>query len=135
MSLALLQDNARVPRYAGAMTKPRPKPSESMVNNLKRLMRAKGLNQTELATLSGVSQTHIGGILRGESSCTVEMVDALAKPFGLSGWQMIMPRLPDDLVHSLALQHLMDAYIDAEPQARTFIDAAKDMALMTTKKK
>lgn len=85
------------------------------------------MTQTELAKQSGVSQTHIGGILRKESSCTIEMADALAAPFGLTGWQLIMPNLPDDLVGSQALQRFFDTYIGTDDAGREFMDAAVKM--------
>lgn len=129
MSLELVKDTARTPRYAGAMAKPRPKTTDSISTNLKRLMTARKWSQSELARLSGVSQTHIGGILRGESDCTVDMANQLAHPFGTTGWVLIMPNLPDELINSTSVQTLMDFYLGADADGREFLDAAMKMAV------
>lgn len=133
MPLAILQNNASALFYAGRMEKLRPNTQESLRKNLKRLMEVQKISQAELARRSGISQTHIGGILRGESSATVEIADALARPLGTNGWIIIKPDLPDELLISSALRDLVDGYCNADTAGREFIDAALKMTIAKKK--
>lgn len=51
-------------------------------------------SQPKLKRRSGISQATIGRILRAEIDAKVDTVDALARAFGLSGWQLLHPK-PD----------------------------------------
>jgi transcriptional regulator with XRE-family HTH domain len=64
-------------------------------DNLKKLMQTdRELNsQPKVAAESKVGQTSIGRILRGEQSPTLDVVDKLARAFGLEAWQMLVPDL------------------------------------------
>ncbi len=129
MSLVAIKDTARAPAYAGFVLKQRPKVGKSVAVNLKRLMAHRRWSQVKLAHESGVSQTHISALLRGDSSCTVDTANALAEPFGLSGWHLQIPELPDDLVISPAIERLVQAYLHASSDGRNFLDAAADREL------
>ncbi len=74
--------------------KTRPKASKTLVANLRALMRATGMKRTLLVKKSGVSERMIGYILAEERTPTLDIAEALAKAFGLRGWQMIVPGLP-----------------------------------------
>lgn len=105
------------------MAKPRPKTRNILANKLRALMRAADdMTQRELATASGVSQTQIGNIIRGENSPSVEIAEALAKPFGLTGWQLICPHIPDNYKHGAALNKLIVAYVLANDEVRHYLD-------------
>jgi transcriptional regulator with XRE-family HTH domain len=129
MQLVAIKDTAKARPYPLVMTKARPSTKEILALNLKRLMGMRKWTQVKMAQESGVSQTHISAILRGDSSCTVETADALAKPFNLTGWHLLIARLPDNLVSSPSLNRLVEAYIDATEDGREFLDAAVDREL------
>jgi transcriptional regulator with XRE-family HTH domain len=106
------------------MAAKRPRTHDSVASNLRRLLALRDWSQVKLSHESGISQTHISAILRGESSATVEVAAALAKPFGLNGWHLLIPNLPDELLTSPSLSNLLNAYIDANQAGRDFLDAA-----------
>jgi transcriptional regulator with XRE-family HTH domain len=91
--------------------------------NLSRLLERAGLNQTQLAEKSGVSQRHISALVRGESDCTLQVAEQLAKPFGLRGWQLMLPNLPIELVNSPRVLRLVETYLDASEEGRALLDA------------
>lgn len=129
MMLATIKDTARAQAYCSVMASRRPKTQDSVAGNLRRLMTMVHWSQVRLAKESGVSQTHISAILRGDSSCTVETAESLAKAFGLKGWHLLIPNLPDELISSPSLSRLMDAYIHSDAAGRDFLDAAASREL------
>jgi transcriptional regulator with XRE-family HTH domain len=120
------KDTARRTEYAFGMAikRHRPPTQSSVAKNLRALMDSSGWNQSELARRSGVSQRHISDILSNRSNCTVPLANALATPFGLNGWHLLLPDLPTDLVASPAIARLVSAYINADADGREFMDAA-----------
>jgi transcriptional regulator with XRE-family HTH domain len=99
----------------------RPATRETLARNLQMLMEVRGWTQTSLAQKSGVSQRQISNILNAKTGCSVEHADALAKAFGLHGWHLIMPSLPEDLVNG-ALSRLLDNYLASSTEGRAAID-------------
>lgn len=105
------------------MAIPRPKTRNALASKLKKLMEVEGMTQRDLAAVSGVSQTQIGNILRGTTSCSTETADALAKPFGMSGWQLTAAHIPANFRHSGSLNKLIAAYTNASDDLRKYIDS------------
>lgn len=85
-------------------------------------MDRKQWSQRDLAGKSGVSQRQISNILQMTTTCSVETADALALPFGLEGWHLLLPRLPLDLVHSPSIGRLVKAYTEASDIVRAYFD-------------
>lgn len=103
-------------------TRSRPNTAETLVSNLRALMRATGMKKPELAKKSGVSERMIGYILAGERTPTVDVADALGKAFNLSGWQMIVPGLPTELTKNGQLEKLVKNYSQLSQEGRSFVD-------------
>src|SRR5579859_4696777 len=122
------KDTAKRSRYAFGMAtrRQRPPTASSVSKNLKALMDGADMNQSELARQSGVSQRHISDILSGNSACTYPIADQLAAPFGLTGWHLLIPDLPHELVASPSIAKLVAAYIKADAAGREFLDAAAE---------
>lgn len=122
------KDTAKGSDYAFGMAtrRQRPPTASSVAKNLRALMDAADVNQSELARRSGVSQRHISDIINGNSACTHPIADKLAAPFGLIGWHLLLPDLPKDLVASPAISKLVSAYINADAAGRQFLDAAAE---------
>jgi transcriptional regulator with XRE-family HTH domain len=76
------------------------------------------MTSRELEERSGVSHRQIRNILNGASAPTTETVDALAKAFGLQGWHLLLPNLPDDLANGHALAQLVDGFINSDVDGR-----------------
>ena len=60
-------------------------------------------SQLRLAKVSGVGQTTVGRIRRGDVSATIDNIYRLGKAFGVSAFQMLDPRLPQQLGASAQL--------------------------------
>lgn len=108
------------------MAKPRPKTRSTVANKLKSLMTAAEMTQRTLASASGVSQRQISNIVRGENSPSIEIAEALAKPFGLHGWQLLSPHIPANYKHAGTLNNLILAYTQASDDVRRCIDTIVD---------
>lgn len=106
--------------------KQRPRTRGSIARNLRLLIDHAHWTQRDLETRSGVSQRQISNILTQTTSCSTETADALAKPFGLEGWHLLIPNLPLDLVHSPSIAKLVAAYIRAGQDTRDFIDSVAE---------
>jgi len=104
------------------MAKPRPRTRSTIARNLRALMAFHGLKQRAMEVKTGVSQRQIGNILNGSTSCSVETADALAQPFGLTGWQLMVHNLPPELIESPNLGRLVQAYLDANDEGRELLD-------------
>jgi transcriptional regulator with XRE-family HTH domain len=68
---------------------------DTVIANLNTLMaeRSDCSSQNALAKKSGVSQSHVGRILRGESTPTLEMIEALAKALRVTAPQLLTANL------------------------------------------
>lgn len=97
---------------------------ETFVKNLRYLISAKSMTQTELAKLSGVAQKTISNILSVEKGQipSVETADKLAQAFGLSGWHLLMPNLTTELIASSAIEDLFRNYVRATDDGRKVIE-------------
>lgn len=102
--------------------KNRPKTVDTLVKNLRELMKATGMTAKELAAKSGVSERMIGYIFAGERTPTVEVADSLAGPFGLTGWQLLIPGLHVDIAKTGKLGQLVHNYSSASDEGRQYID-------------
>lgn len=54
-----------------------------IADNVRRLRKAKGLSQEELAEVCGYHRTYVGGIERGERNITIATLEALAGALGV----------------------------------------------------
>lgn len=96
-----------------------------MSENLRALMES-GLgpdSQLQLAKRAGVSQSTVGRALSGHTRATVETVGRIAKVYGLSPWQLLVPDLDP---------RAPPALVAADPAEREALDrlrlAAQELA-------
>jgi transcriptional regulator with XRE-family HTH domain len=95
--------------------------SEAVARNLRRLMEAHRLTQVDVAKKAGVSQRHISNVLNLVNEPGIDRVDKIAKVFGLKGWQLQMPDIPDDMLLSSVVHKVFDALTQATPEGREMI--------------
>lgn len=95
---------------------------DTLIANLRALMKAGGMKLPGLAIKSGVSLRMINYILSKERKPTVEIAEALARAFNLKGWQLIIPDLPVDLARSGKLNTLVKNYTHSSEAGREYID-------------
>lgn len=63
----------------------------------------------------------IAYILKGERIATIEVADMLAHPFGLTGWQLLVPTLPADMSKNGHLAKLVADYSASSAEGREYI--------------
>jgi len=76
------------------MAKKRPRGGglqRTIAENVRRLRKAKGLSQEELADVSGYHRTYVGGIERGEENITIAVLEALGGALGVDPHQLLLP--------------------------------------------
>lgn len=97
----------------------------TLATNLAHLMDKKDWSQKKLAEVSGVAQKTISNMLNagkpGIGASTLDKVEAVAKAFGLEGWHLLMPNLPDDIVDCKSLSQLVSDFLEAPPEGQTTI--------------
>jgi len=94
---------------------------DSLINNLRHLMRKEKLSEQALAKRAHVAQKTINKILNGQSAPTLDTVDKLAFAFSITSWQLIMPNLPEELISSGSLEKLYKSYIQATEKGREYL--------------
>lgn len=97
-------------------------PVEILSSNLHALMRLKDWTQTELAVRSGVSQRMISHILSKSAACSIATLDAIALPFGLKGWHLLIPELSNLGQDPTKVAELMQRLGEASPTTHELID-------------
>jgi len=67
-------------------------PRKVLAQNLNALLNSRigPSNQSELKRKSGVAQSTIGRVIRGEVSATVDTLGQIAKCYGLEPWQLLV---------------------------------------------
>jgi plasmid maintenance system antidote protein VapI len=84
----------------------KPPSRQILATNLQRLMERSVDKQNNLALArhAKVGHTHIGRLLRMESSATTDMIDALAEAFGVQPWELLTD---SESTRRAALQKMM----------------------------
>lgn len=121
LSSTMVHQGSETMSYGRGDMKDRPKTRDTLANNLRALMRATKTTKDDLAKRSGISERMIAYILAKERVATIDVTEALGKPFGLTGWQMMIPNLPVELARSGRLTTLVENYI-ASDTGREYID-------------
>lgn len=107
--------------------------SDTLVTNLRELMRITKIRKPDLAKKSGVSERMIGYILAKERTPTVDTAEALGQAFGLNGWQLIMPGLPIHLAKNGHLDKLVKNYARLTDEGREYVDRVAEKEAGYTK--
>lgn len=103
------------------MTK-RPRTEETLAKNLRFLMKLRGWSEGDAARESGVSQKTVNNMLNQVYRAKVDTVDQLAAAFGLVGWQLLIPNLPQDLEAGGSLSSLIQHWADSSAEGREAVE-------------
>lgn len=101
-------------------------PRATLARNLSYLMDKHQLSCAALAKRSGVSAKTINNMTNTRYNVTLDSVDAVARAFGLSGWHLIMPNLPADLIESRSLENLVTRYAGLPAEGRDQVERTAD---------
>lgn len=118
------EQTTRVKHYCWGMAKNRTPPRETLARNLQILLDRAGWSAAELSrkTDGEVSPKHVTNILNRTHGAGIETANALAKPFGLLGWQLLVPDLPDELVGNGRIREMVENYLASTDEGRELLD-------------
>ena len=97
-------------------------PRETLARNLRHLKQMREWSDATIAKKAGISAKAVNNMINARHSPNIDDVDAVARVFGLTGWHLIMPNLPDDLINSPNVGSLFTSYASADPEGRKVID-------------
>ena len=63
---------------------------------LKRVMTERGLNITELAKLTGITNANISNMLHGKTSPNLDTLERIAAALGVESWELLKEKDVDD---------------------------------------
>ena len=92
-----------------------------LARNLSYLMKKNEVSERTLEKLSGVSQKQINNIRNEVHTPSLDTIEKIATVFGIAGWHMIMPELPESLLESPAIENLVKSYTKASEEGREVI--------------
>lgn len=98
------------------------KTRETLANNLNYLIKINGDSGESVAKRCGISAKTVNNARKTEHSVTLDVIDKIASAFGLNGWHLIMPNLPDDLKSSKQIEQLYSNYTAASADGRDMIE-------------
>lgn len=110
------------------MAEKRSLPRQRLAKNLKALLAKTGLSGPEVAKRAGVDRKTLNNQLNGRYDPRHEQVDAVAKVFGLEGWQLIHPAFDPERANNQMIEHLLELYAAADEQGRESIMRVAEMA-------
>jgi transcriptional regulator with XRE-family HTH domain len=80
--------------------------------NLKMLMERRDWTQRQLAEKAGMSQTHVGNLIRGDHDASLSVVKILADAFGIPPWLLLVPGLRADILDSPEIPSIVARYAE-----------------------
>lgn len=116
------------------MMKKRPHTTETLARKLNYLMDKHGYSERDMEQKSGVSAKTVNNMRNAKHKPAVENVDKVAAVFGLPGWLLITPDIPDEIMDSQGLKNTLKNYAAADASGREAIERiAEREALYNTK--
>jgi len=101
-------------------------PRQALASNVRHLMRKHNDTQASLAKRAGVTQSNVSYVINSTRHVRLDTVEAIASAYGLLGWHLINPSLPQDLIDSPSLAKLVETYVTTTPEGRALIEAVAD---------
>lgn len=102
----------------------------ALATNLDMLMGLYSLSQKTLSERSGVSQKTISNMLNadqpGIGASTLDKVSDVAAAFGLEGWHLLLPGLPQDISARSSISKLIYDYLGAPADSQRVIAHTAD---------
>lgn len=113
----------------GDMATQRQKPKTTLAHNLQLLTALWKISGAELARRAHVDPKTVNNMINGRFDPQVEKVHQVAGVFGLSGWQLLVPNLPVEMLEKDGrLEELIRNYSSASEEGRRSINQIAEMA-------
>jgi transcriptional regulator with XRE-family HTH domain len=103
-------------------------PRVTLAKNLRMLIAASGMASPEVAKKAGVDAKTMNNMLNGRYDPRPDKVEQVAAVFGLTAWQMLIPDLPEDMLHNGRLSQVVENYVSAGTEGRDSIHRVAEMA-------
>lgn len=103
-------------------------PRQVLAENLKALIDAHNLSPPTVAQRAGIDPKSVNNMLHARFEPRLENVEAVAKVFGLTGWQLIRRNLAKGMPGIAEIEELIERYIAASPEQRETIMHVAEMA-------
>lgn len=97
------------------------KAADLLASNLRMLMKKNKLSRSALAKRCGVSPRHLAYILASEKSATIDVLERIARVFGLECWQLISRDLTDSQSVNSQVSKVIHEYVQATEDGRELI--------------
>lgn len=111
-----------------------PSPRQVLAANLKELLRIHKISAPTVAKKAGIDPKSVNNMINAKVEPRRENVDAVAKVFGYTGWQLIRRNITKDMPKATELEGLIEKYIDATPEERaTILKVAEMTGIYRTK--
>lgn len=103
--------------------KNRPKTSETIAQNIKKLSDAQQISLDEIARRAGVTRRAIQYILSGERVPSIEMAESIGQALNVTGWQLLIPNLAEELARSGRLSALVSNYMADPAETQSYLES------------
>lgn len=127
MLLVDAKNDARAPPYPFEMAA-KDSIREVLATNTRALMKRRGWTQAQVAHKAGLSQTHVGNVLRQEVAPTTVVITGLGKAFNLPGWLLLIPEVPIEILDSKEVPALLQTYLEASAKPLSTLVAERHAA-------
>jgi len=81
--------------------------------NVSALKARRDWTQQQIAARGGISQTHVGNVLRAAVNPTTEILEGLSRAFGIPEWMLLVPNLPVEILDSNEVPALLQTWLAA----------------------
>lgn len=78
--------------------------------NVRVMMKRRDWTQEQLAKRAGVSQTHVGNVLRAQHAPSADVIERIAGAFGVPPYLLLVPDLAPEMLDSPELPLLVERY-------------------------
>jgi transcriptional regulator with XRE-family HTH domain len=110
------------------MVEKRPLPRQTLAKNLKALLAKSRITPPELARKAGVDRKTVTNWLNGKYDPQPDLVEAVAKVFGVSAWNLLSASFDPDNPNNEKLQRLIVLYGSADDDGKENILRIAEMA-------
>jgi transcriptional regulator with XRE-family HTH domain len=113
MLLGDTQNAARASPYAVSMGTAKQSIRQVLAANVVALKERRDWTQQQIAAKAGISQTHVGNVLRAQIDPTTAIIEGLSRAFDVPGWLLLVPNLPIELLDSNEVPALLQTWLMA----------------------
>lgn len=112
-----------------------PAPREILAKNLRVLIQRAKLTPPKVAKEAHIDRKSVTNMLNAKHNPNLDHVEAVARVFGLTAWQLIRSNLEKDVAAAAQVDGLIHRFYDADAEQRRTIMQVAEMTATTYKTK